>query len=480
MSAATVQELLHDASREVRSIMWDVTTLDGPALAAGWPAFANQARAALAAVPLPDPGTRLLIHRAEGPRSHPNRWGPSVDAEPDPHLIRAGCALASVADLLRRYAGPPTSTDAAREADLVRRSIAECLFIGSHVTALGLSEHATRLRPAIPGVAFDRPRARLAVAGASLAQSRRLASELDTFQAHAVRYLARPGGQSRRSREQLVDPDRLPHALAAWEVTASRVLHAQPPSVRDLAAVARGEQVLLVHTAVILNAAARACVIDHDGFARQIYRRLQDAEVAWGDVAATWPAQMTTSAPPSPAGVDASGQLHRALNEITREGNGWATPVLIGQRVSLAEVTGLLSDAVVASSSRAARFAELPKELAHGGQLRAPARLLAAMEHHSSERGSDRQSAVRTTDLANRRIVVVRVEQTTGATATARDLGRQLTSLAHALETLPLARRSLAVGGSTSTAPRTAPQRTGPTPTAPASSQPDGHSTAGW
>ena len=48
MSVATVQELLHDASREVRSIMWDVTTLDGPALAAGWPAFARAcARASL-------------------------------------------------------------------------------------------------------------------------------------------------------------------------------------------------------------------------------------------------------------------------------------------------------------------------------------------------------------------------------------------------------------------------------------------------
>ena len=480
MSTPTVHELLHDASREVRSIMWEITTLDGPALAAGWPAFASQARTALAAVPLPDPGTRLLIHRAEGPRSHPNRWGPPVDAEPDPHLIRAGCALASVADLLSRYAGPPVSTDAGREADLVRRSIAECLFIGSHVTSLGLSEHATRLRPALPGVAFDRPRGRLAVSGASLAQSRRLASELDTFQAHAARYLARPCGDLRRSREQLVDPDRLPHALAAWEVAATRVLHAQMPSVRDLAGVARGEQALLVHTAVILNAAARACVIDDDGFAGQIYRRLQDAEVGWGDVAATWPAQMTTPAPPSAHGVDASGQLHRALNEITRDGNGWATPVLIGQRVSLAEVTCLLSDAVVAGSSRAARFAELPIELAQGGHLHAPARLLAAMEHHSSERGSDRQSAVRTTDVANRRIVVVRAEQTTWATATARVLGRQLESLVHALETLPSAGRGLAASGLTSTAQRSASPRTGPTRTAPASSQPDGHATARW
>jgi len=36
----TVQELLRDASREVCSFMWDVTALDGPGLAAAWPAFA--------------------------------------------------------------------------------------------------------------------------------------------------------------------------------------------------------------------------------------------------------------------------------------------------------------------------------------------------------------------------------------------------------------------------------------------------------
>ena len=110
MNTPTVQELLRDASREVRSIMWDVTALDGPGLAAAWPAFAAHARDALAAVPVPDPATRLLIHRAAGPRYRPNRWGPPVDAEPDPHLMRAGQALAAVADLLRRYATPPTST----------------------------------------------------------------------------------------------------------------------------------------------------------------------------------------------------------------------------------------------------------------------------------------------------------------------------------------------------------------------------------
>jgi hypothetical protein len=453
VNTPTVQELLRDASREVRSIMWDVTALDGPGLAAAWPAFAASARGALSAVPVPDPGTRLLIHRAAGPRYLPNRWGPPVDAEPDPHLIRAGQAMAAVAELLRRYAMPPTSPEAGQDADLARRHIAECLFVGSHATALGLREHAARLQPARAGVAFERPGVRLAVSGATLAQSLRLTSELDTFEAHLSHYLARPREhEQRQAAQEVVDPDRLHMVLAQWEVTAMRVLHAQPPSVRDLAGIAHTEQALLVHTAVIMNAAAQAAVIDPGDFARQIRPRLQDAQAAWGDVAASWPAQMTTPAPPSLAGVEASAQLHRALGEITRDGNGWATPALIAERVHLAEVAVLLRDAVMASVNRAERFAELPAELAHAGQLHAPARILAAMESYAHGRGFETESAVRTTDVANRRIVAVRPEQTTAATATACDTGRQLNSLTAALETLPLGRQSLTVVESTSSA----------------------------
>ena len=44
-----------------------------PHSGAAWPAFAAHARAALAAVPLPDPATRLLIHRAAGTPPHPWR-----------------------------------------------------------------------------------------------------------------------------------------------------------------------------------------------------------------------------------------------------------------------------------------------------------------------------------------------------------------------------------------------------------------------
>ena len=446
MNTPTVQELLQDASREVRSIIWDVTTLDGPGLAAAWPAFAAHARDALSAVPVLDAATRLLIHRAAGPRYSPNRWGPRIDAEPDPHLIRAGQALAAVAQLLRRHASPPRSPEARHDADAVCRRIAECIFVGSHATALGLTEHATRLQPARAGLAFERPERRLAVSGATLAQSRRLASELATFEAQVAHYLARPPEREQRKAAQgFVDLDRLPHALAHWEVTAMRVLHAQPPSVRDLVGIAHTEQALLVHTAVIMNAAARASVIDPGDFDRQIRPRLQDAQAAWGEVAASWPAQMTTPTPPSLAGVEASAQLHQAMGQITRDGNGWASPALIGERAHLADAAGLLRDAVAASVNRAERLAELPAELAHAGQLHAPARLLAAMQRHASGRGPEPESAVRTTDVANKRIVAVQPEQTADATATARGLRRQLTSLTAALETLPIGRQSLAV-----------------------------------
>ena len=445
MTAPTVQELLHDCAREVRSIMWDITALDGPALAAAWPAFAAAAGAALAAVPCLDPATRLLASRTQGPRSRPHRWGPVVGAHPDPHLVAAGRALGAVADLLVRHGAPPKSVEAARDADLVARRIAECLLIGSHAAAVGLQEHATRLRPARAGIAFEQPGVRLAVPGASLAQSRRLASELDTLQAHAAHYLARgPAGATARLAGHFVDPGLLPQALAGWEVTALRVLHASPPAVGDLAGLAHAEQALLVHTVVILDAAAETGVIDHDGFTAQIRPRLEDAHLAWGAVAASWPAQMSTQTPPVLLAVEASAHLHQALAQITRDGNGWATPTLIAQRVHPGDVAGLLRGAAMSSLGRAERFAELPSELARAGQLHAPARLLAAMELACHQRGTEPLGAVRTRDVANRRIVQIRPEQTTGATATARSLGRQLLSLTQALETLPLGRPTVA------------------------------------
>ena len=140
------------------------------------------------------------------------------------------------------------------------------------------------------------------------------------------------------------------------------------------------------------------------------------------------------------------------LSEITRDGNGWAAPALIAERVHLGDVAVLLRDAARASVNRADRFAELPIELAQAGQLHAPARLLATIEFGPSRRGLETESSVRTTDVANRRIVAVRPEQTADATATACDLGRQLTSLTGALETLPLGRQSLGVVESPSSA----------------------------
>jgi len=119
----------------------------------------------------------------------------------------------------------------------------------------------------------------------------------------------------------------------------------------------------------------------------------------------------------------------------------------LAERVHLPEVVVLLRDVIEASGSRTDRFAELPNELSRAGHLHAPARLLAAMERHANGRESETESAVRTTDVVNRRIVVVQPEQTTAATATARHLRQQLTSLTAALETLPLGRESLTVVG---------------------------------
>jgi hypothetical protein len=67
--------------------------------------------------------------------------------------------------------------------------------------------------------------------------------------------------------------------------------------------------------------------------------------------------------------------------------------------------------------------------------------LLAATERHPNRRGPEPESAVRTTDVANRRIVVVGPEQMASSRTTACDLGLRLRSLTQSLETLPLGRQ---------------------------------------
>lgn len=56
------------AARDVRSILWHTPTLMGPYSGAAWPPFAAHARAVLAAVALPDPAAKRVIHRAAGLR----------------------------------------------------------------------------------------------------------------------------------------------------------------------------------------------------------------------------------------------------------------------------------------------------------------------------------------------------------------------------------------------------------------------------
>lgn len=87
--------------------------------------------------------------------------------------------------------------------------------------------------------------------------------------------------------------------------------------------------------------------------------------------------------------MEASAQLYRALDEVTRNGNAWGTPSQLAERVHFPEVVVLLRDVAAASGNRAERYAELPAELARPVHLHAPARLLVAMERHTSGRESE-------------------------------------------------------------------------------------------
>jgi len=101
--------------------------------------------ARLVAMDLRQPCVDRRVGRDQAVDVDPSAQKLPVHAEPDPHLARAGQAMATVADLLKRHAVPPSSVEAGHDTDLARSRIAECLFVGAHATALGLGEQAARL-----------------------------------------------------------------------------------------------------------------------------------------------------------------------------------------------------------------------------------------------------------------------------------------------------------------------------------------------
>lgn len=353
----SVGEVLLDADHTARDLLPAVGDLDAAAMLRTWPEVVQTATTLWSVLPAPghvlatgpysapDPMARVAamtaaLHR--GTRGS-HRWpGPG----PTDHRLQSiADSFARAAELVHRHHAPGPARNAAvdADADAARARIIHTLYITSHGIRLAVLAHIREVEGSVT------PWGRIPAPG-GLRTPRAVLSRLDAVERVAGAYVSRtfPAALAREHRHEPYG-SRVATAVAAWDVHAHRAIVANP-TPGHLRLVARTQELLLGHTAVLLSAAAHAGVIDAFQYSTRLDQPLDLARATWGASGRAW-AQFAAHAarPDSSVLTQAAAEVRAALREVTVDGSIMASPEVIASRVSLASVTGTL--ATVLSSS---------------------------------------------------------------------------------------------------------------------------------
>jgi hypothetical protein len=442
VASPTVGELLHDADRQVRSVLWEITALNGPALLAGWPDLAAAAAEVLAAIPHPGPAAALFGRRVMVHADHlTHRVGalPPL-GDPDTRFVDAADALQQAAALLHRHATPATVSTPAQyaDADAARLRVAQTLHVGVHVVATALTEYRTGEPVGVDGkvIPVRSPQRPLYVR-----ETRPVEAVLARFESDAGHYVTRHRRDAAGQHQPPIAGD-VPAAVARWGLVAARTLAAPDVAARDIIGIARTEALLAAGSAAIIRAATDRGHLD-PGAGLELVHRLERSAAAWLATAAGW-APYTTPKTPTPSldCVAAADTLRRAIGEVTRDGSGWATPGQVDDRCHVPAVVTALAAAREVSADLAHTYTTLPGELAHTGRLHAPARVVLDAEmarqpvspgSHPSDVDSPRALPVSLADVARTRNIAA----TPGAVAHLADLGASAAAAARNTDPTP-------------------------------------------
>ena len=352
----SVGEILLDADHTARDLLPDVGDLDAAAMLRTWPELVQTAATLWSLLPVAaqvratgphsasDPMARVAamtaaLHR--GSRTH--RWpGPGPT---DPRLRSIADSFARAAELIDRHRAPGPARNAAvhADADASRARIIHTLYITTHGMRLAVLAHTRAVEATVT------PWGRIPAPG-GLSTPRSVLSRLDAVERVTGAYVSRtfPAALAREHRHEPYG-SRVATAVAAWDVHAHRAIMANP-TAGHLRLVARTQELLLGHTAVLLSAAAHAGAIDAFQYDTRLDQPLDLARATWGASGRSW-AQFASHAarPDSPVLTQAAAEVRAALREITIDGSTAAAPEVIASRVNLSSVAGTL--ATVLSSS---------------------------------------------------------------------------------------------------------------------------------
>ncbi|MHB1010973.1 MAG: hypothetical protein ACYC1E_17495 [Propionibacteriaceae bacterium] len=368
----TVGDLLLDADLTVRELLWDAPPDIAKARARSWGEVVEAAAEVWAAIPdrTGDPSMERIHKLTDGMYRNQQRTGwPGVGAG-DPHLERAAEALSRAAEMIsaRRHPTAPLSEAGHLDSVAARTRIMHTVYVASHGVSNALWQYTRDMRRVLDGKGRLQP-------GDSADQSQNMLTRVGAAERLAGSYLAGrwPAGLAGQHRE-VVEPQRLAQAVAAWAVQSRRTWAASP-TVADLLYTTITERDLVLSGGRVLQAAAGAGAIDAEQHTARLHPALITLEQAWGRVASEL-AELTGRPQRINADLLAAGtELRASIREISSDLGGVAGTATMAQRADLHAASLEVQRGVVASVD----LGHVVRDVVRDPQLTAPARGVQAM-----------------------------------------------------------------------------------------------------
>ncbi len=391
----TVGEMLADVDHQARLLLLDVDGDNAGGLVRGWPALVAAAGELWTALPRTNyadelhdrPVKRLVAHAANIDNSLAAGW-PGRGA-PDPRLAHMAETLQAAGSLVRRYGPEIYGHGAALRQDLqaARSRTMHALYVAAHAGSVALHAHGRdryrEARQAGRKVSLSTVHSPYVVAPTATWVGR-----FATAEAIAGRYLAGEfaADVAGEARPPAADHDRIPRALAGWDIQAHRSLAART-SATDNVIVSRtqaliaGVALLLVdadsHNRLAMTYAAGDLPTD------RLTSSLDALGRAWNNLASRWDDLPAPTDRPNPDLLRASAELRAAYRELTHDAITTFPPHIIAQHPGLERAL----TATLTAIESAPELADVLAQKANQPELVGRARALSHRAHNDIEAG---------------------------------------------------------------------------------------------
>lgn len=385
----TVGEMLHDADHLARHLLMDVTGDDAGHLLRSWPTLVDAASQLWEALPgrTRNPAKRdLPMQRLIATTStftdslaRPGSW--PGNGPPHTGVDQISETLSTAGLLIARYGTdmPTHQTRTARDIDATRARVMHTLYVTAHAITVALNSHGRDLvrnshrqgRPiplSIIHTAYAVP--------PTVAWTQRVTRCENLAHSYLIgRFVTTAHGEAARSPDEY---DRIPRALAWWDIQAHRTL-AHDPSAANLVLITRCQSLIAGASLTLLVAAGRGQTHDVDAtpHLERAAPAITQVAASWSQLGSRWHDLTRPSDRLDQALVRAAAEVRAAYRELTHNVTTQASAEDIVTRPGLGIGVAASLDALAASSELAHGVAEH----AHRTDLTGPARVLSRRAH---------------------------------------------------------------------------------------------------